>query len=124
MEAPKKKNLILAFSTLTLLQSVVSKGHHDVGVTKKLTSRNVIALKTLFFVFVCLFPFAQVRHHHQPVGDGLAAAQARALGGGHGVRREGLRLRGRERSRPLSGRPAVLRAAEQHLELHRVAHDR
>lgn len=66
----------------------------------------------------------QVRHHHQPVGDGVTAAQAGALGGSHGVRGEGVRVRRRERGRALGGRPAVLRTAEQHLELHRIAHDR
>ena len=58
------------------------------------------------------------------MGDGVPAAKARALGGGDGVRREGVRVRGRERGRAARRGAAVLRAAQQHLELHRVAHDR
>lgn len=58
------------------------------------------------------------------MGDRFSSSQARPFGGGNGVRRQGLRVRRRERGRPLGGRPPVLRAAEQHLELHRIAHDR
>lgn len=66
----------------------------------------------------------QVRHHHQPVGDGGAVTQAGALGGGHGVRRKSLRFWRRQWGGTIGRRAPVLRAAERRLELHRVAHDR
>lgn len=78
-------------------------------------------IENLSFFF---FLIHQVRHYNQPVGDGVSAPEARPFGGGHRVRREGVRVRRRERGRALGGCPPVVRTAEQHLELHRITHDR